>query len=430
MIPGLPVSFQPMNSTLLPKMARVRQNFATGASVDIRATLEKEFAPILARLTKGSTVAVGAGSRGITNIATIVRMALDILRDAGLQPFIFPAMGSHGGATPEGQTELLASYGITEASMGAPIRASMEVREIGRAECGARVVASVAALEADHIILINRIKPHTDFFGALGSGLVKMSVIGLGKKIGAEAMHNTASRLGYERVIRDMARVALAKTPVLCGVAIVEDQRHQTAALQVIPAGEIEAREAQLLERARELMPRLPFEEIDLLIVDQIGKNISGAGLDPNIIGRGVQGYQSSLAREGRSAPFIRRIFIRDLTLETHGNAIGIGMADITTARLVKAIDLPVTYTNALTALTPQGAKIPIYFNTDRECIERALATLAIEDTSAARVVRISDTLNLETLQISESLGAEIRGGLSVESAYEAMRFDAIGNLL
>jgi hypothetical protein len=313
--------------------------------------------------------------------------------------------------------------------MGAPIRAAMEVREIGIAECGARVFGSVAALEADHIILVNRIKPHTDFFGSLGSGLVKMSVIGLGKKIGAESMHGAASRLGHERVIRGMARVALTKAPVLCGVAILEDQRHQTAAIEVIPAQEIEAREGPLLERARELMPRLPFEEIDLLIVDRIGKNISGAGLDPNVIGRGVNGYLSSLAREGRSAPFIRRIFVRDLTPETHGNGIGIGMADITTARLVKGIDLRITYTNALTALTPQGAKIPIYFETDRECIERSLASLAIEDTLAARVVRISDTLNLQTMEISQSLGGELHDGLIIESAFEGMRFDANGNL-
>ena len=419
-----------MNQTVFPKMARVRQDFPASAALEIRATLAKEFAPILPRITKGATVAIGAGSRGISNIAEIVRGVVEILRGgAGAKPFIFPAMGSHGGATPEGQTEVLASYGITEKSMGAPIRATMEAREIGIAECGARVFGSVAAMEADHIVLINRIKPHTDFFGSLGSGLVKMSVIGLGKKVGAESMHGAASRLGHERVIRGMARVALTKAPVLCGVAILEDQRHQTASIEVIPAKEIEAREGPLLERARELMPRLPFEEVDLLIVDRIGKNISGAGLDPNVIGRGVNGYLSSLAREGRSAPFIRRIFVRDLTPETHGNGIGIGMADVTTARLVKGIDLAVTYTNALTALTPQGAKIPIYFETDRECIERALASLAIEDTSVARVVRILDTLNLQTMEISQSLGGELHEGLIIESAFEGMRFDASGNL-
>jgi hypothetical protein len=418
-----------MRAGEFPKMARVRQDFPASAKLDIRASLHEQFAPILPSIKHGFSIAVGVGSRGISNIAEIVSAVLDILRKSGARPFIFPAMGSHGGATPQGQTDVLASYGITESSMGAPIRASMDVREIGLAECGARVFGSVAALEADHIILINRIKPHTDFVGPLGSGLVKMSIIGLGKKVGAESMHGAASRLGHERVIRDMARIALSKASILCGVAILEDQHHATAALEVIPATEIEAREGRLLERARELMPRLPFEEIDLLIVDRIGKNISGAGLDPNVIGRGVNGYLSSLAREGRSAPFIRRIFVRDLTPETHGNAIGIGMADLTTARLVKAIDLNITYTNALTALTPQSAKIPIYFETDLECIGRALASLAVEDTSAARVVRIADTLNLQTMEISESLAAQTRGGLIVESACEAMRFDAHGNL-
>jgi hypothetical protein len=416
--------------TVLPKMARVRQNFPASATLNFQSLLEQQFAPLLKNVKKSDTIAVGVGSRGISNIATIVRATLDILRSAGAQPFIFPAMGSHGGATPEGQTEVLASYGVTESTMAAPIRASMEVREIGLAECGARVFASVPALEANHIILINRIKPHTDFFGALGSGIVKMSVIGLGKKIGAESMHGAASRLGHERVIRDMARVAISKAPVLCGLAILEDQNHQTAALEVIPAAQIESREGPLLERARELMPRLPFEEIDLLIVDRIGKNISGAGLDPNIIGRGVDGYLSSLARQGRSAPFIRRIFVRDLTQETHGNAIGIGMADITTSRLVKSIDLPITYTNALTALTPQGAKIPIYFDTDRECIERALTSLAIEDPSAARVVHISDTLNLTKFRISESLHPEINAGLTLETAFEPLKFDASSNVI
>jgi hypothetical protein len=409
----------------MPRLARVRQVFPASPPLDIANELRRQFAAILPQIHPGQGIAVGAGSRGITNIAEIVRGVLDILRGAGARPFVFPAMGSHGGATPEGQTELLASYGITEASMGAEIRASMDVKEIGRAECGARVFGSVAALEADHIIFINRIKPHTDFFGTLGSGLMKMSVIGLGKRVGAESMHGFASRLGYERVIRDMARVALSKTPILCGVAILEDQHHATAALVVIAAKDIEARETALLERARAMMPTLPFEEIDLLIVDQIGKNISGAGMDPNVTGRWVDGYSSMLARNGRPAPFIRRIFVRDVTPESHGNAIGIGYADITTARLVKKMDLRVTYTNALTALTPIGAKIPIYFDTDCECVERALGSLALEDPAQARVVWISDTLNLERIQISETLEAEARtNGLIFESGFSEARFD------
>lgn len=419
-----------IEDTVIPKMARVRQNFAPTAPVNIREALEKDFAKVLGRIKPGQTIAVGVGSRGIANIDTIVRETLEILKRAGSKPFIFPAMGSHGGATPEGQTELLASYGVTAQSMGVEIRASMEVRQVGTADCGAPVFGSVEALSADHIVLINRIKPHTDFFGTVGSGLVKMSVIGLGKKEGAAAMHITATRLGHEKVIREMARVALSKAPVLCGVAILENQIHETAGLKVIPVEEIEEREESLLEEARRLMPLLPFEEIDLLIIDRIGKNISGAGMDPNVMGRWVHGYSSALAREGRPAPFIRRIFVRDLTPETHGNAIGIGFADFTTTRLVQGMDRHVTYTNALTAMTPQAVKIPLYYDSDRECILRALVSLAIEDTSTARVVRIADTLSLNEFRASESLADEILGRkLEFLGAFDGISFDQAGNL-
>lgn len=419
-----------LEETVIPKMGRVRQNFPRTAVVDIRATLEKEFAPVVGRIKAGETIAVGVGSRGISNLAEIVRETLSILKIAGGRPFIFPAMGSHGGATPEGQTELLASYGVTSERTEVEIRASMEVRQVGTAECGAPVFASVEALAAKHIVLINRIKPHTDFYGSLGSGLVKMSVIGLGKKEGAAAMHVAATRFGHEKVIRDFARVAISKTPILCGVAILENQFHETAGLQVIPVEQIEAREKDLLEQARSLMPLLPFEEIDLLIIDRIGKNISGAGMDPNVMGRWVHGYSSALAREGRPAPFVRRIFVRDLTPETHGNAIGIGFADFTTTRLVNGIDRHVTYTNALTSMTPQSAKVPIYYDSDRECIQRALVSLALDDTRAARVVRIADTLTLDSFFASESLLDEInRRGLELAEPFASVAFDLAGNL-
>ncbi len=416
--------------SLLPRMARVRQDFRSACAADIDASLRGGFAPVLPVLAPGAPVAVGVGSRGISNLQAIVRAAIDLLKGAGARPFIFPAMGSHGGATPEGQRELLASYGVTELSMGVSIRPSMEVRQVGTAACGAPVFSSVEALAADHIVLVNRIKPHTDFFGTLGSGLIKMSVIGLGKREGAAAMHVAASRLGHERVIREMARVVRENTRLLCGVGIIENQRHETGRVEVVAARDLEAREPILLAEARRLMPLLPFEEVDLLIVDRIGKNISGAGLDPNVTGRWVDGYSSSLAREGRPGPFMRRIFVRDLTPETHGNAIGIGLTDITTSRLAAAMDRHVTYTNALTALTPQAAKIPIYFDSDRECIQRAIASLAIEDARQARVVRIADTLDLEEFFVSEPLREESRErGLVAVSEFEEMRFDHAGNL-
>jgi hypothetical protein len=416
----------------LPRILRVRQNFSPGAPLHINKTLDVEFARLLPRIEFGANIAIGVGSRGITNLAQVVSSVVDRLRDAGAKPFLIPAMGSHGGATPEGQLELLASYGITEQTMHVPIRASMETKQIGDSSEGVSVFCSTEALSADGIILINRVKPHTDFFSTtLGSGLIKMSVIGLGKRDGAAAMHRAAMRLGYEPIIRGMARVILQRAPVLGGLAIIENQFHETARLQFIPANELETAEVALLAEARSLMPLLPFEEIDLLIVDRIGKNISGAGMDPNVIGRSIHGYSSMLGRDDRPAPFIRRIFVRGLTPETHGNAIGIGMADVTTTQLARELDGRITSINCLTALTPQGAKIPIQCDTDREAIDLMLESLAIPDTTAARVVRIADTLTLAEMDISESLWKEPGSNAKLTALGEAtgMRFSAQGNL-
>jgi hypothetical protein len=341
-------------------------------------------------------------------------------------------MGSHGGATAEGQRGVLATYDITEQSMGVPIHASMDVRQVGESGEGVPVFCSSEALIADAIIVVNRIKPHTDFYGQIGSGLLKMCVIGLGKRAGAAAMHRAASRIGHERAIRGMAKVLIEKTPVIGGVAILENQFHETARLVAVPRTEMETAEEALLVEARALMPLLPFEEIDLLIVDWLGKNISGSGMDPNVTNRWVQGYIGSLMREGQPAPFIRRIFVRDLTPESHGNAIGIGLADVTTTRLVKEMDTRITNINALTSLTPQTAKIPIAFDSDREAIERTLATLAIDAVQDTRVVRIESTLSLTEMDVSESLWREVQGrpGLSVIGPVRELEFDSEGLLL
>jgi hypothetical protein len=421
---------EPLMNTSLPKMFSVRQNFPARAPLDLRAALDGEFARLRPRVRPGARIAVGVGSRGIANLPDIVRAVLEQLRAAGAEPFIIPAMGSHGGATPEGQREVLAEYGVTEATMNAPIRASLEVRQIGTTAENAPVYCSAEALGADGIVLVNRVKPHTDFAGTLGSGLLKMCVIGLGKQIGAAAMHQAASRLGHERVLRGMARVILGAAPVLGGVAILENQFHDTARLAVLAREEMEAAEESLLVEARALMPLLPFDEIDLLIVDRLGKNISGAGMDPNVIGRDVQGYSGALSRDGRSSPFIRRIFARELTPETHGNATGIGLADVTTTRLVRAMDHRVTSINALTALTPQSAKIPIHFDTDREAIGLALASLGTSD--PPRVVRILDTLSLIDLEVSEAFAEEVKQlqpRLSPTGEPREMQFAPDGNL-
>ncbi len=263
-----------MNTPIpFPRMIAVRQKFPVSRPLDIPAAVQHEFRAqnVLSRLQPGAQIAVGVGSRGITNIKHIVAAVLDELKAAGAKPFIIPAMGSHGGATPEGQIGVLESYGITEHSVGVPIRASMEVERLGTSADGVEVFCSVEALRSDGIVIVNRVKPHTDFTGTHGSGVMKMIVIGLGKRTGAATCHGAAARLGFERVIRGVARVTLRRAPILCGVAIVENQFHDTARIAVLNPGEIETREKELLEEARRLMPRLPFDDIDVLICQRLG---------------------------------------------------------------------------------------------------------------------------------------------------------------
>lgn len=415
----------------LPRMLRVRQEFSRPPPFDVRAAVAAEFAKLRPAIPRGARIAVGVGSRGITNLPAIVSAVVEELRAAGAEPFIIPAMGSHGGATPDGQREVLAGYGVSEVAMGVPIRPSLDVREVGTTEEGAPVYCSVEALAADGIVLVNRIKPHTDFQGRIGSGLLKMAVVGLGKQRGAAAMHRAASWVGHERAIRAMAGVLIREAPLLGGLAILENQFHETARLVAIRREEMATAEDALCREACSLMPLLPFEEIDLLIVDWLGKNISGSGMDPNVTNRWVQGYVGGLSREGRPAPFIRRIFVRGLTEESHGNAIGIGLADVTTTRLLRAMDTAVTNINALTSLTPQTAKIPIAFDSDREAIERTLVSLAMDDVTAARVVRIESTLALAEMEISEALWDEVKGRPTLTRLREPreMEFDGEGNL-
>lgn len=414
----------------LPNVIKVQQNFEPTSVVNIQSTIESEFKRMASRFKHGDTIAVGVGSRGITHLAEIVFEVLRQIESIGAVPYIIPAMGSHGGATPEGQMEVLASYGITEQAMKVPIRASLEVREVGKTDDQVSVFCSTDALAADGILLINRIKPHTDFFGELGSGLLKMSVIGLGKRAGATEMHLAATQFGYEKAIMSMAKVLIDQTPLLGGIAILENQFHDTAKIVAIDRDEMETAEKLLLQEAKTLMPLLPFDEIDLLIVDQMGKNISGTGLDPNVINRSIHGYNSLPMRGDHTAPFVRRIFVRGLTPETHGNAIGIGMADATTNRLVDELDSQKTSINALTALTPQSAKIPIVFDSDREAIETMLVSLPIKNYREARIVRVLDTLSVAEMTISESLWRESNTTLKLTPIDELkpFSFDVAGN--
>ena len=417
----------------LPKMVEVEQKLSAAPTWDFPREIGKQFSQsgLLQKIKPGPRIALAVGSRGIANLREIVLTVVDILRGAGAEVFIVPAMGSHGGGTPEGQAHLLAGYGITPESTGVRFDTRMDARNIGSTSAGTDVFTAEAAMEADGIILINRIKPHTDFSGNLGSGLLKMCVIGLGKHRGATALHAAASRLGHEACIRAAARVTLQRAPIIGGLAVVEDQNHQTALLEVVAAGDFEDRETVLLQKAKQLMPKLPFADVDLLVVDEIGKDISGTGMDTNLIGRSVYGYMSwLLPPETDKRPHIHRIFVRGLSRATDGNGVGIGMADFTTTRCVNDISRDPTYTNCLTSLTPAMAKIPLYFDSDRECVERALASLALPDPSQARVMRIANTLSLKRVQVSENYREQLdHPGLEVKGTFQDMSFDREGNL-
>ncbi len=423
-----------MTPDSFPKMIEVRQNFAASHAIDIRAAIEQQFeASGIARgIAPGMKIAVGVGSRGIANLKQIVRATLDVLMRAGAEPFIVPAMGSHGGATPEGQAKLLSGYGVTPESMGVRFETSMDVRKIGTTPSGLDVVFSAPALEAAGIIAINRIKPHTDFHGSLGSGMQKMLAVGFGKHTGAANMHRAAVRVGHEKVIREFAGIIFGAVPVLGAVAILEDQRHQTTEIAVVSTEKIVSEEARLLEKARAMMPRLPMDEIDLLIVDKIGKELSGTGMDTNVIGREILGYSAALNSDDARSPRIFRIIVRDLTEQTNGNGIGVGLADFTTDRLVRHLDMKATYINALTSLGLPIAKLPIHFETDRETIQVATASLASAHPERLRVVRITDTLNIERMLVSEPCIEMMHKepGVSVVSSAQPMQYDGDGNLL
>lgn len=384
-----------------PRFVRVRQEFPASPPIDVDATIEAGLAGVAIR--PGERLALTAGSRGVAGMARVLAALVRALRQRGAAPFIVPAMGSHGGATPDGQRAVLAGYGITEESMGAPILSDLEVDPIGQTADGVTVYCSRTALQADGIVVVNRIKPHTDFGGPLGSGLLKMMAIGLGKQHGANTSHRAAARLGLAHVVGTVGRLVLQRAPIRCGVGLVEGPLHDLAEVEVIPREAIETREPQLLENARARMARLPWEELDLLIVDEMGKDVSGTGMDPNVVGRHVHGYDSSLAHIPSYRPIIRRILVRGLTPDTHGNAVGLGLADFATRRLTDAIDWHITLTNALSSVAVMAVKTPITLSDDRTAVGVALASLALPDPTRARVARIHDTLSLQELLVSEA---------------------------
>jgi hypothetical protein len=406
-------------------MLRVRQSFARPRVADIPAAVARTLEAARLPVKRGDTVAVGAGSRGIANIDAVVGATVRWLREQGARPFVFPAMGSHGGGTPEGQLSVLEHYGITEATMGCPIRATMDVVQVGEA-LGLPVWLDRYAAEADWIGLVNRVKLHTDFKGEIESGLFKMMTIGLGKHRGAIQYHRANIHHGYETVITSVGREMLARVRIGFGLAVVENGYDETAHVEAFAPGDLEAGERRLLKQAREWMARLPFSPIDVLVVEQIGKNISGSGMDTNVIGRPSNPHEPFPAD-----PKILWIVVLDLTDESYGNATGIGNADFTTRRLVERIDMKPTLINCITACAPNGAKIPATYETDREAVEAALSCIGLMPPDRARVVRIRNTLMLGELEVSEAFAPELarRPDVTVLGDPVPLSFDAAGRL-
>jgi hypothetical protein len=416
------------DKTMIP-LARpllIEANWPSHALPDVAAETAAQLAAVLTQEDCANRrIAVGVGSRGIAQIDVVARAAVEFLKSRGAQPFVFPAMGSHGGATPAGQREMLGTLGVTEQSVSAPMDDSMETVELGRTPSGIRVSLARCALEADAVLLINRVKPHTNFFHPeIGSGVRKMCALGLGKAEGALEYHQAAARFGYPTLISEVAEFVLAQAKPIFGLGLVEDAHHQPARIEAWRQTEINEREPALLKLAREWMPTLPFPQIDVLVVDELGKNISGTGMDTNIIGRSVDGGVNEQRRSD-----VRVIYVRGLTAETHGNAIGMGMAEIVSARLAAQVDKQATYTNALTSLGVANARIPVHFESDAKCLRAALR-LALVEPEQARVVRLRNTLALDRFVVTANYAAELaeRHDLRVVGEAETWRFTDEGD--
>ncbi|HLR11459.1 MAG TPA: lactate racemase domain-containing protein [Sporosarcina sp.] len=409
----------------LPKMVKVRQSFESKKVDDVEAALDAEFSQehIRQMVKPGMEIAVAVGSRGVDQIVTVTRKTVAFLKELGAKPFIVPSMGSHGGATAEGQTGVLAHLGVTEDSVGAEIRSSMEVVEIGKLENGLPVYIDKFASEADGIVVINRVKPHTAFRGTVESGIMKMMTIGLGKQKGAEACH----QLGFEHMGKHiilMANLMMEKMPMLFGVATVENAFDKVAHVEVLTPEVIEARETELQKMAKQYLPKINFDKIDVLVIDEIGKNISGDGMDPNITGR----YPTPYAHGG---PDVNKMVVLDLTPETEGNANGVGTADFTTQRLIDKTDWDAMYANGLTSTVVAPTKAATTLKNDYLALKAAVKTCNILDFTKVKMVRIKNTLELSEIEVSEAYLDEIAQNEMVEALTEpyALQFDEQGNL-
>jgi hypothetical protein len=417
-----------MNS--LPRIFKIHQKIEAPRLPDV----EKEMLTLLdsfglsSKVRPGERIALTAGSRGIRDKAKVLKVIVGRLKGLGAKPFIVPCMGSHGGATAEGQVQVLHHLGITEEYVGAPIVSSMEVKEIGRTNFGTPVLVDKNICEqADKIIVVNRIKPHTDFTHDVESGISKMIIIGMGKHKGALMAHRLTIKHGFPMIFKEVLPVIRRALPFFFGVGIIENQYDQTASLHLLQPQDFYEGEKALLKRAAEIMPRLPYKQMDVLVVDEIGKNISGAGMDPNVTGR-----LYFIGSAPLTEPKITRIFVRDLTPESEGNAIGVGFADYTTTRLVKKINPRPTAINSITGMGPECGRIPIAFDQDRDALQAAFDNSGVLDPQDLRLVWIKNTLEMEYLWASEPLLKEAKANpnLEVVSGLQNIPFDAAGNMV
>ncbi len=412
-----------------PRIAEITQRLIDTRVADIDAAIAEEMKRVgLAdRVKPGARVGITAGSRGITDMIAVLRGTVGEVKKVGARPVIIPSMGSHGGATAEGQTEMLESLGVTEESVGAPIVSSMDVVDLGKTEEGIPVVVSKDAMACDGVIVVNRIKPHTEFFGRIESGLTKMMVIGLGKHQGAIYAHSWAVRFGYERTLISCGHHIIEHAPITLGIGIVENGFGQAARIAATTPENFIDEEARLLELARETCPHLPFDKLDILVVDESGKEISGTGLDTKVIGRIMNIYEPPLEH-----PHITRIVLRDLTEKSHGNGLGVGLVDFVTQRVADKLNRDYTDVNCVTAVTPEKGRLPIVGKTDRMAVDYAFASAGPVTDKDVRLCWIRNTMTLDRMYVSEALLDEVKAhpDLEISSDLIDMKFDGDGELL
>jgi len=398
------------------KVRKIKQNFNRMKIEDLFEHIHQSFkkSDLKNRIKPGDKIGITVGSRGITNIKLIVKNIISELKNINASPFILPAMGSHGGANSEGQKEVLASYGITEREMGVPIMASMDVIQIGKVENKIPIYFSKIAMESDGIIALNRVKMHTDFKSNLiESGMSKILAIGLGKAKGASSIHSLGV-YGLKNVIPQAAELIIKKAPIIQGIGILENSYDQTMKISFVPPEDIIEVDSELLKKSKEVMPTLPIENLDIVITQEMGKNISGTGFDTNVIGRlYINGEKESMK------PMIKRLIVFDLTEESHGNALGIGLADITTRKLVDKINYKDMYANTITSTFLNRAKIPIIADTEKEAIEIALKTCWELEQNNLKLLIMKNTLELEYLYVSKAAWDEIKDDKNIDACGE-----------